>query len=371
MNKVVQFEGQEVKVITEDGKVLVNLVATAKACGIMRKNNRGEGFKVRWDVVKPKLNTIMGVENMTPENKEEVKYILEEIDTTDDRNSIYMSNWLAKRFAMECHSDKAMQYKNFLATLDEQREQSLINTNSDDIVTMVTNTVNAIIPSIIQQFVPMMQENKKQIEQSRALLVDQASIYDEDRKNIRTMIGMKGVNVSYLTKKLKMVLSDFLGEKVMATDEIYLEGRFRIFNKYNCARWEDIPVEKLDDLYKTIDNVIELYNGELPIKNKIHNKSKSNNVKKINFRKQIQTTTKNGIKYQRCACCGDWKEISKDNFYKDSNTSTGYAGKCKVCKKKYYKENRVARLSYQNERMHSQGTIPRSPYSYNKIKETV
>lgn len=165
MNKVVQFEGQDVKVITEEGKVLVNLVATAKACGIMRKNNRGEGFKVRWDVVKPKLNTIMGVENMTPENKEEIKYILEEIDTTDDRNSIYMSNWLAKRFAMECHSDKAMQYKNFLATLDEQREQSLINANSDDIVTMVTNTVNAIIPSIIQQFVPMMQENKKQIEQ--------------------------------------------------------------------------------------------------------------------------------------------------------------------------------------------------------------
>ena len=368
MNKIVQFEGQEVKVITEEGKLLVNLVATAKACGIMRKNNRGEGFKVRWDVVKPKLNTIMGVENMTPENKEEIKYILEEIDTTDDRNSIYMSNWLAKRFAMECYSEKAMQYKNFLATLDEQREQSLINTSSDDIVTMVTNTVNAIIPSIIQQFVPMIQENKKQIEQSRALLVDQANIYNEDRDSLKTLVGMKSANVIYLTKKLKMVLSDFLGEQIYANDNLYRESKFRILDKFNVGKWEDIPVNKLDDLYNTIDNVVDLYNGDLPIKNKIHI-PKTQKVKRNNFKGLIATTIKDGKKHQKCIRCNEWKETNTENFYRDSNTSTGFKGMCKECKKKYYQENRLARLSYQNERMHSQGTIPRSNYSYNKIKE--
>ena len=77
---------------------------------------------------------------------------------------------------MECHNDKAMQYKNFLATLDEQREQGLMPTNTQDVVTMVTNTVNAIIPQMVQQFVPMIQESREQIEQSRKLLVDQANI---------------------------------------------------------------------------------------------------------------------------------------------------------------------------------------------------
>lgn len=368
MNKIVQFEGQEVKVITDEGKVLINLSATAKVCGMEQQNTRGNKTKVRWQRVSERL---LGISNkgteLEPQFKQEIKLVLDEIENVEDRSTIYVSSWLAKRFAMECHSEKAMQYKNFLATLDEQREQSLINTNSDDIVTMVTNTVNAIIPSIIQQFVPVMQENKKQIEQSRALLVDQANIYDEDRKNIRTMIGMKGVNVSYLTKKLKMVLSDFLGEKVMATDEIYLEGKFRILNKYNCAKWEDIPVEKLDDLYKTIDNVVDLYNGELPIKNKIYNKPNSNNVKKINFGKQIQTAIKEGKKHQKCACCGQWKETNTNNFYRDSNTSTGFKGVCKECKKKYYKENRLTRLSYQNNKAHANGVIPRSNYSFNKV----
>src|SRR5574344_1890722 len=196
-NKVVNFKGQEVKVITDEGKVLVNLVATAKVCGLVENKSNGKEY-IAWKSkggIVSKINKIASGK-CTKEILDEIEYILDEIDNTDDRNSIFISNWLAKRFAMECHSEKAMQYKNFLATLDEQREQSLINTNSDDIVTMVTNTVNALIPSIIQQFVPVMQENKKQIEQSRALLVDQANIYDEDRKNIRTMIGMKGVNVS-------------------------------------------------------------------------------------------------------------------------------------------------------------------------------
>ena len=365
MNKIVQFEGQEVKIITDEGKVLINLVATAKVCGLTDTSKGTE--KVRWGSIKEKLSN-----NILPSSAkvvaDEIKYILDEIENTDDRNSIYMSSFLTKRLALECHSEKAKQYKNFLITLDEQREQSLINANSDDIVTMVTNTVNAIIPSIIQQFVPMMQENKKQIEQSRALLVDQANIYDKDRKNIRTMIGMKGINVSYLTKKLKMVLSDFLGEKVMATDEIYLEGRFRILDKYNCAKWEDIPVEKLDDLYNTIDNVVDLYSGDLPIKNKIHI-PKTQKTKKNNFKGLIATTIKDGKKHQKCICCNEWKETNTENFYRDNNTHTGFKGMCKVCKKKYYEENRVARLSYQNERMHSQGTIPRSNYSYNKIKE--
>ena len=367
MNKVVQFEGQEVKVITDEGKVLINLVATAKACGLIELKNNKEyvSWKSRGGIVS-KINKILSG-NCTKEIQGEIKYTLEEIENTDDRNSIYTSSWLAKRIAMECHSDKAMQYKNFLATLDEQREQSLINTNSDDMVNMVTNTINAIIPQIIQQFVPMMQENKKQIEQSRALLVNQANIYDEDRDNLRTLVGMKSANVTYLTKKLKMVLSDFLGEQIYANDDLYRESKFRILDKFNVGKWEDIPVNKLDDLYKTIENAVDLFDEPLPIKNgKVIKLFNSNPI-----RKEIETSIIDGIKHMKCGCCEQWKPIDKEHYYKWKGSSTGYKSTCKICKKKYYQENRVARLAYQNERMHSQGTIPRSNYSYNRIKETV
>ena len=367
MNKVVQFEGQDVKVITEEGKILINLSATAKVCGITTVARSGNDI-IRWQRVSERL---LGISNkgteLEPQFKQEIKLVLDEIENVEDRSTIYVSSWLAKRFAMECHSEKAMQYKNFLATLDEQREQSLINTNSDDIVTMVTNTVNAIIPSIIQQFVPMMQENKKQIEQSRALLVDQANIYDEDRDNLRTLVGMKSANVAYLTKKLKMVLSDFLGEQIYANDDLYRESKFRILDKFNVGKWEDIPVNKLDDLYKTIENAVDLFDEPLPIKNgKVIKLFNSNPI-----RKEIETSIKNGIEYMKCGCCGEWKPMDKEHYYKWKGSSTGYKSTCKICKKKYYQENRLAKLSYQNNKAHSNGVIPRSNYSYNKIKETV
>ena len=368
-NKIVNFEGQEVKVITNKGKVLINLVATANVCGLTREK-RGK-TEVRWRNngygIVEKLTKLSSTKDLGQQYIQEIEYILDDIDNTDDRNSIYMSSWLTKRFAMECHSDKAMQYKNFLATLDEQREQGLIPTNTQDIVTMVTNTVNAIIPQMVQQFVPMIQESKEQIEQSRKLLVDQANIYDVDRDKLKEMAGMKNINVKYATNKLKLVLSDYLGEKINAKDEIYREAKLRILCSLNCSKWEDIPTNRITELNNKINNVVDLFSEPLEIKEKyIH--TKINKITRNNFIAKIETRIKNGIDYQKCSCCGEWKEMKSSNFYKDKNSSTGYKGICKQCKKNYYKENRTERLAYQNAKAHQSGVIPRSNYSFNKSK---
>lgn len=62
----------------------------------------------------------------------------------------------------------------------------------------------------------------------------------------------------------------------------------------------------------------------------------------------IDIMYKNGKKYIKCKDCGEYKELNKNNFYKD-NTSIGYKRVCKACKKKYYIQNRAKRLAYQNE----------------------
>lgn len=140
MNDIQLFEGQEVKVKTDEGVTLINLVHVAKCCGLTRQNNGGNGLKVRWDDVKKKVDLI-GVETSTPEKiKDEITYILDEIENTDDRNSIYMSSWLSKRLAIECHSDKANRFKNWLVTLDEAREngefEKIKETKAPNITTM-------------------------------------------------------------------------------------------------------------------------------------------------------------------------------------------------------------------------------------------
>ena len=368
-NKIVKFEGQDVKVITDEGKVLINLVATAKCCGLEQQNTRGNKTKVRWQRVSERLLSISNKgTKLEPHFKDEIESVIDEIENADDRSSIYISSWLAKRFAMECHSDKAMQYKNFLATLDEQREQGLINTGTQDLVNMVTNTVNAIIPQIVQQFVPMIQESKEQVDQSRKLLVDQANIYDADRDNLRKMSGMKSVNVTYATNRLKLVLSDYLGEKISAKDELYREAKLRVLCSLDCAKWEDIPLNRINELNDKIDNIVELFNEPLEIKETIIQNNPSR-IRKNNFANKIETTIRDGKKYQKCSCCGKWKVTSSNNFYRDKNSSTGFKGACKKCKKDYYKENRDIRLAYQNAKAHENGVIPRSNYSFNKVKE--
>lgn len=265
MENIVLFENQEVKIKTDTGVTMINLVHTARCLGLTQNKN-GKQI-VRWksgdsSVVK-KLNTIYSSgQSMPPQYMDEIKYILNEIDETDDRNSLYMSSWLSKRLAMECKSNKSMEYKNFLATLDENREQGLIvNGNSQELMTVVTNTMNAIMPNmvgeIVKQFAPVLQESKKQVNDMAVLIHDQAEIYDQERIELKSMIGLRSINVKMLTSKLKEVISEKVGYHINAKDYDYIKYKTKILNKFKVSKWEDIPVEETNNVYAYIDNLFE------------------------------------------------------------------------------------------------------------------
>lgn len=121
LEKVLQFEGQEIKVITDKGIEMFNLGNSCRVLGLTQSKKNGTKV-IKWTRVKEKINNIYsGIQNRTPQDialVEEINYILDEIENTDDRNSIYMSRYLTSRLAMECHSDKANEYKDWLAKLD-------------------------------------------------------------------------------------------------------------------------------------------------------------------------------------------------------------------------------------------------------------
>jgi len=194
--------------------------------------------------------------------KEELEYIMNEIEETDDRNSIFMSSYLSKRMAMECKSPKAMAYKTFLADLDEKRENGLVvSNNNQELMTVVTNTMNAIMPNmvgeIVKQFAPVLQESKKQVNDMAVLIHDQAEIYDQERTELKSMIGLRSINVKMLTSKLKEVISERIGYNVNARDYEYIKYKTKILNHNKVSKWEDIPVEKTNEVYAYIDSLFE------------------------------------------------------------------------------------------------------------------
>lgn len=258
MEEIILFEGNEVKVKTDQGETLINLVHTAKCCGLTQTGNSGKP-KVRWRDVKKKLATISsGVEICTPQYTEEIQYILNEIDETDDRNSIFMSSWLSKRLAMECHSDRAMAYKNFLATLDENREKGLINHHSNiEIANMVQETIKGVLPTLVSEigktFGSVVNESKKQVDTMVGLMHDQSTIYDEDREELKGLIGFKAANTKSMSLKLKEKLEDHFNKPIKATNEIYLKYKRKVFTEFHVCKWEDIPVLKQSKVFAFIE----------------------------------------------------------------------------------------------------------------------
>lgn len=258
--QLILFEGQEVKVKTNEGKTLINLVHTAKCCGLITTGTNGN-IKIRWKSkgIVDKLNKITGCTDVHQQYKEEIQYIIDEIENTDDRNSIYMSSWLSRRMAMECSSQKAMEYKNFLATLDEKRENGQLQTSNQQLVGIVSDTINAIMPTLInemtQKLIPTVIEAKQSVTNMQSLMHDQATIYDEERNELKSMIGMQSRNTKDLTDKLKYELEKKYDEKITAKDTFYINSKNKLFAKFRVQRWEQIPVNKYNDVFAYIEEM--------------------------------------------------------------------------------------------------------------------
>ena len=157
LEQVLQFEGQEIKVITDKGVELFNLSNSAKVLGITKKLGNGRE-KVNWKTgssnVFSKLQSIRsGGTNTPPQYIEELNQLLEDIENVDDRKTIFASQWVTSRLAMECRNDKAMRYKNFLATLDEAYSKGELQQNNNALMqfgdmaqqmSMMANTMQQI-----------------------------------------------------------------------------------------------------------------------------------------------------------------------------------------------------------------------------------
>ena len=253
--KVELFEGQEIKVITDKGETLYNLANTARILGLT-KIGKSKNIMVNWkggnSNVVSKLNTIYGSgTNVSPQYIEEVKYTLDEIDNGDNRNEIYISSWLSKRLAMECNNEKAMRYKNWLATLDEKYSKGELLSNNQDGFNQMIN---------ISQQMSVVANTMNQIGQAMIGIQSyvQNSIQSKDKQidDIRELIDFRSNNTRKLSKLLKERLEDITGRKLWATSEEYKKGKEKLFKYFDVLKWEDIPVEKY---YQVRNYILENY----------------------------------------------------------------------------------------------------------------
>lgn len=251
------FETKEVKVSNDGNKV--NLVDVAKCCGLTKKGGSGTliaNWKSGNSNIVGKLNTILGGTNVPPQIEEEINNVLIEIDETDDRNSIYVSSWLAKRLATECHSQTAMEFKNWLVTLDEARENGALIPNEKyitkkEVQTLVEDAVN----QITNAFAPIITEMQTQNSKLTDLLLRQEKKREEEINSMKSLVGMKPKNTQVIGKALIAREKKEYGRTIYSSYPEHIQNRINLCTHFGVSALCNINIERLDEVLDYIETM--------------------------------------------------------------------------------------------------------------------
>ena len=255
LEKVLQFEGQDIKVITDKGVEMFNLANSAKVIGLTKKS--GNGIEtVNWKSgnsnVVSKLKSIYSVgTDVPPQYLEELKQILEDIDNVDDRKTLFVSRWVTSRLAMECKNDKAMRYKNFLATLDKKFSKGELQPNNNNPLMQFGD---------MAQQMSMMANTMQQIGQAfngmQTFVRDSIVAKDNQIDEMRSLIGMYSRNVSDLAKKLKQKVKEkYNKDHIWAKSSEYIIEKQKLFAQFGVSRWESISLIRFGEVEEYINSI--------------------------------------------------------------------------------------------------------------------
>ena len=255
---VKMFETKEVKVSNDGNKV--NLVDIAKCCGLTRRANSGNEV-VKWNN-KNDNSCVVGKLKIVHESvndiniKDEINNILIEIDEADDRNSIYVSSWLAKRLATECHSQTAMEFKNWLVTLDEARENGALIPNEKYITKKeVQILVEDVAGQITTTFAPIITEMQTQNSKLTELLLKQEKKREEEINSMKSLVGMKPKNTQVIGKALLSRERREYGKIINGNSLTHIQNKTNLCTHFGVTALCNINIEKLNEVLKYVENM--------------------------------------------------------------------------------------------------------------------
>ena len=157
---------------------------------------------------------------------------------------------------MECHNDKAMEYKTWLAKLDEKvSEQGVTGINAEQMQNIAVNVMNSIVPVITQTVVTTL---STEISKAQAIVEESNRKVEESHKaveDIKNMIGSRNKTTQVYGKKLIARENDFYGRRIFGTSLEHRLNKDKVFNHFNVVSFDDIPIVKFDEVINYIETM--------------------------------------------------------------------------------------------------------------------
>lgn len=162
---------------------------------------------------------------------------------------------------------KTQQYIETLENKIQDNKPQVYNNN-------INEMINAMMPTLIQNTIQstmmamgtVLEQNNKaimgEIESVKELHMESKNIINENeirhKKELdetKELIGLRAKNTMSLTKLLKSRISCIKGEDINAKDYHYILAKEKVFRAMQVWTWEEIPVNKFNDVHALIDSI--------------------------------------------------------------------------------------------------------------------
>lgn len=239
----------------------------------------GKEFKVYGDFENPLFlakdvakwiehaNTTLMV-NKVDEDEIKLNYVLD--SSGQRRKSTFLTENGLYEVLFQSRKPMAKQFKKEVKKILKDLRMCKTQIVSTDINSMI----NAMMPTLIQNTIQstmtamgvVLEQNNKvimgEIESVKELHMESKNIINENeirhKKELdetKELIGLRAKNTMSLTKLLKSRISHIKGEDINAKDYHYILAKEKVFRAMQVWAWEEIPVNKFNDVHALIDSI--------------------------------------------------------------------------------------------------------------------
>ncbi|EGT4145757.1 TPA: BRO-N domain-containing protein [Clostridioides difficile] len=241
MNNLMVFEGKEVEIFELDGKVLFNPKHVAECLEIKNVN-----------------------ENLRNMNKKQViKLTNSKIGDADFRKlhntgENFLTESGVYRLIFASKKKKAEKFQDWVTdeVLPNIRKHGSFSINPNNIKDVL---MPVMLNGMLAGFEQLSIENDKKIDtrfnQIETKLDMKYEKQDRQFQEMKDMVGLKSKNIRTLSTLLKIRLSELKGYNINAYNYDYRTVVARLFSIYNVEKWEDIPIDKFNEIHAMIDGI--------------------------------------------------------------------------------------------------------------------
>ncbi|HGM3507067.1 TPA: Bro-N domain-containing protein [Clostridioides difficile] len=241
MNNLMVFEGKEVEIFELDGKILFNPRDVAECLEIKNVND-----------------------NISKMNKKQVIKLTNSKIADSDFRKLHNTgeNFLTEsgvyKLIFASKKKKAEKFQDWVTdeVLPNIRKHGSFSINTNNIKDVL---MPVMLNGMLAGFEQLSIENDKKIDTRFNQIENKLDMkyekQDRQFQEMKDMVGLKSKNIRTLSTLLKIRLSELKGYNINAYNYDYRTVVARLFSIYNVEKWEDIPIDKFNEIHAMIDGI--------------------------------------------------------------------------------------------------------------------